>query len=65
MSKEYFEMREADYTLRIANLDQMRKRAAARGQILLAKSCAKQITDLEHRLELLRQERSAAEVSDD
>ncbi len=55
MSIEYYEMRKADYTLRIANLDQQRRTAEKNGQILMAKGCERSMHVLEKRLEELEE----------
>lgn len=56
MSKNYFEMRYADYTLRIANLDAQRTQALKKGQLLQARGYATVIAELERKRHQLKEE---------
>jgi len=47
MTDLYYENRITDYTLRIANLDTIRQQETARGNLIKAKACEKEIDRLE------------------
>lgn len=47
MTDLYYENRITDYTLRIANLDAIRQQETARGNLIKAKACEKEIERLE------------------
>ena len=56
MTQQYWESKRADYTLRIANLDALRKESERQGNLLHAKACEKKMHELEEALHKLEED---------
>lgn len=56
MTQQYWESKRADYTLRIANLDALRRESMKQGNLLHAKACEKKMHELEAELAKLEED---------